>query len=76
MLLATLLITVAVVEAALFVAIFRVFVLTAHGQQLDTIALASNTLGANDHLGRPDRRRECHGRTPETSPGPAGSRHR
>jgi membrane-associated phospholipid phosphatase len=51
-LLATLLIVVAVAETVLFVGLFRLFVLTARGQGLDTIALASNTLGA-DRLGRP-----------------------
>jgi membrane-associated phospholipid phosphatase len=45
MLLATLLIVIAVAESALFVGVYRFFVLTSRGQWLDTIALASNTLG-------------------------------
>jgi membrane-associated phospholipid phosphatase len=52
MLLSVLLFAIAAAETAAFVVIFRLFVLTSRGQRLDTIALASNTLGAA-RLGRP-----------------------
>lgn len=42
----------ALVQAAAFVVIYRFFVMTVRGQSLDTIALASNTLGAG-HLDGP-----------------------
>jgi membrane-associated phospholipid phosphatase len=51
-LLSTLLIAVAVAESVLFIVLYRLFVMTGLGQHLDTVALASNTLGA-DRLGRP-----------------------
>ena len=50
--LSTALIVIAVVETALFVALFQFFALTVRGQALDTIALASNSLGQG-RLGHP-----------------------
>lgn len=51
-LLSSILFGAALAQAVALVVIYRFFVLTEHGQRLDTIALSSNGLAA-DHLGHP-----------------------